>query len=394
MIRKVLKQAVNLPRLIFILLVMWAGFSIIMLAVRFYADIRPAFSASDLWRGEHLIISKDISPIATTGQLLKRKEKPSFSQKEMREIESQTFISDLTPFTASSFKARAYTANKELGGFYTELFFESVPDRFIDLEDEDWGWNSTRDFIPVILPKTYLNLYNFGFATAQNLPQISEEAAGLIPFKVSIEGNGTQAQFEARIVGFSDRLNTILVPLEFLTYTNAEFGETNPPVSRLILITPDPSDTELLAYIKASGYDYNKEQLNNGKARLLLNTATVIVLITGLFISLLALWMFILSSHLLLQKNKQNIHYLIMLGYSHRQILRPFLQLNALTSVLVFGLSLIPYFMLQELWRSNLKAVLSESALNDIWVFIGGMLLLLILGVINILSTSKSIKKL
>src|SRR6056297_3344877 len=121
MIRKVLKQAVNLPRLIFILLVMWAGFSIIMLAVRFYADIRPAFSASDLWRGEHLIISKDISPIATTGQLLKRKEKPSFSQKEMREIESQTFISDLTPFTASSFKARAYTANKELGGFYTEL---------------------------------------------------------------------------------------------------------------------------------------------------------------------------------------------------------------------------------------------------------------------------------
>ncbi|HKK68756.1 MAG TPA: FtsX-like permease family protein, partial [Bacteroidales bacterium] len=99
-------------------------------------------------------------------------------------------------------------------------------------------------------------------------------------------------------------------------------------------------------------------------------------------------------SHLLLQKNKQNIHYLIMLGYSHKQILRPFIQLNALTSVLVFGLSLIPYFILQELWRSNLKAVLSESALNDIWVFIGGMLLLLILGVINILSTSKSIKKL
>ncbi|MFO7790223.1 MAG: FtsX-like permease family protein [Bacteroidales bacterium] len=394
MIWKILKQEFKIHQSIIIAAVMFTGFSIIILAARFYADIRPAFTSQDLWTTEHLIISKDISGLSTTGQLLGNKEKPSFSQEEIEALKDQDFITELAPFTPSSFQARVYTVNDELGGFYSDIFFESVPSRYIDLEDQEWNWSPAEKYIPVILPKTYLNLYNFGFASAQNLPQISEEAAGMIPFRVVVKGNGKQGEFLARIVGFSDRLNTILVPASFLEYANPKFGTKEPPVSRLILLTPDPSDTELLEYIKSKGYDYNKEQLKSGKARLLLNTATVVVVVTGLLISLLALGMFILSSQLLLQKNKTNIHFLLALGYSHRQIVQPFIKLNALTSGLVFILSLLPFFLVSKAYSDALGTILSEDPLPDLWILAGGFILLAMFSGFNILSTYKQVKRL
>ncbi len=394
MIRNILKQEFKIHQIIIIGLVMFAGFSIIILSARFYADIRPVFTSHDLWQTEHLVISKEVAALSTTGQLFSAKEKPAFSEREIEELSQQPFISDLAAFTPSSFEARVYTASEKLKGFYSDLFFESVPSRYIDLKDQEWQWSPSAKYIPVILPKTYLNLYNFGFATAQNLPQISEEAAGLIPFRVVVKGNGKQGEFLARIVGFSDRLNTILVPQEFLSYANAKYGETNPPVSRLILLTPDPSDRELLEFIKSKGYDYNREQLKSGKARLLLNTATLIVIVTGLLISLLALWMFVISSQLLMHKNKTNIHHLIALGYSYRQIVIPFLQLNVVTSVLVFLLSLIPYFLVTHAYRDTLKSILGETTVSNVYILCGGLILLAVFTTINITNTYKGVKRL
>ncbi|MFW5767823.1 MAG: hypothetical protein ACOCXO_05590, partial [Bacteroidota bacterium] len=112
MIWKVLRQEFKVSQMLLIITVMFAGFSIIMLTARFYADIRPVFSGEDLWQTEHLIISKEVSPLTTTGQLLRKRDKPSFSEKEMAEIKDQPFVKDLAAFTASSFKATAYTRNK------------------------------------------------------------------------------------------------------------------------------------------------------------------------------------------------------------------------------------------------------------------------------------------
>jgi len=59
MIRNILKQEFKIHQIIIIGLVMFAGFSIIILSARFYADIRPVFTSHDLWQTEHLVISKE-----------------------------------------------------------------------------------------------------------------------------------------------------------------------------------------------------------------------------------------------------------------------------------------------------------------------------------------------
>ena len=52
----------------------------------------------------------------------------------------------------------------------------------------------------------------------------------MVPLKLSLSGNGRQEWVDARIVGFSSRLNTIAVPEEFMQWANSEFSET-PAVS-------------------------------------------------------------------------------------------------------------------------------------------------------------------
>ena len=46
----------------------------------------------------------------------------------------------------------------------TDMFFESVPDGFVDVNLDKWVFNENEPVIPIIIPRNYLNLYNFGFA--------------------------------------------------------------------------------------------------------------------------------------------------------------------------------------------------------------------------------------
>ncbi len=393
MIWKILKSDFRINQLLGIIGIMLLGFSIVLLAARFYADIRPSFRGNDLWQHEHLIISKKISKTQTTAQILGKGQKPSFSQNEIQELIDQDFIKDLAVFTSSSFETSAYTDGNMLGGFYTELFFESVPSKYIDLDNENWTWQNNSTYIPVILPKSYLNLYNFGFATSQNLPQINEEAASSVPFRIVIRGNHKKAEFQARIVGFSDRLNTILVPQEFLDYANPHFGKDSVPVSRIVLLTPDPSDPELLKFIESKHYDYNKEKMNNGKARMLLNTATAITIGTGLLINLLALWLFILSSSLLLQKNKKKIIQLKSIGYSNKEITQPFVRLSVYVSGIVFTLSLIPYFSISQIYRNALSTIIPEDSISHLSILIPGLIFIIGLSGFNLFLIRKKIRK-
>lgn len=52
-------------------------------------------------------------------------------------------------------------------GFSTYLFFESVPDRFLDVDSQAWHYEPGSRDIPIVIPRNYLNLYNFGFARSQ-----------------------------------------------------------------------------------------------------------------------------------------------------------------------------------------------------------------------------------
>jgi hypothetical protein len=370
MIWKVLKSEFRLWQSLGIMVLISLGISVILLTIRFYADIKPAFRVHDLWETEQIIISKKIKSDITASQLLGKSKKPGFSPDEIENIKSLPFIDDVAIFESGHFQTIVRIDSKLLDDFYSEIFFESVPAHIISIPKNTWTWQQGDEFIPIILPKFYLNLYNFGFASTQNLPQISEKAAYSIPFQITLIGNEHKKQFSARIVGFTDKINSILVPQNFLQYANSTFATSKSLPSRLVLLTKNPSAPELLAFLSEQDYDYNQSLLNNSKAQILINTGSSIVLIIGLIISLMAFWLFMMTSQLFLYRSKDKIHILKILGYSQKEILFPMIISHITIYFTALSLSIIPFSIIKSLYRENLTVIIAKNSISDLWLYI------------------------
>ena len=50
----------------------------------------------------------------------------------------------------------------------TAMFFAIVPDAFVDVVSDKWTFIPGTATVPIILPRNYLNLYNYGFARSRN----------------------------------------------------------------------------------------------------------------------------------------------------------------------------------------------------------------------------------
>ncbi len=372
MIWKVLRTNIKVSQLIAAFVGVLCGLSLLMGAVLFYSDIRQIFEDKEgFWKDEYIVINKDIHFSDSFKQVLdSEKGKAVFSAEEIENLKNQSFISDVATFTAATFSISVFTdRDSPLAGFYSDIFFEAVPDDYIDVNTEDWFWEEGMLFVPTILPRAYLNLYNFGFAQSQGLPQISEDGAGILDFNVVIYGQGERAEFKTSIVGFSDRLNTFLVPLSFINWGNKQFGHTEyPEPGRLIIIAPDPSNIEMLEFFEDNEYVVSKSLLSNSKALAFLKITTGIVLTIGIIIITLAFWLMIVSLLLLLERNYDNISKLSLLGYTLNEIAKPYTLLIIILLYAMYFCSYIPLLIFRSVYSDVLVSIGYQVSLSGLGI--------------------------
>jgi hypothetical protein len=399
MIWKVLRNNIKISQLIGVFIGIMLGLTILMGALSFYIDIKPVFEDKEgFWKDEYIVISKKITLGNTFSQVLFHNDnKPLFSDSEISEIRNQDFVKDVAVFSNCSFKINAYTDEESMfTGFYTDLFFESVPDDYVDVNYDNWNWNEETEFLPVIIPKMYLNLYNFGFAQSQNLPQISESSVSAVKFNIRIRGNTKSRQFASRIVGFSERINTILVPEDFVKWGNENFGsEKNPQPGRLIVVVDDPFNSEMFEFFEERNYDVNKSEINNSKAMVFLKIIISIVFSIGMIIILLAFLLVIISIQLLLQRDNENIKKLSILGYSLSEISKPYKLLVLILLTATFICSVVLIYIFKGFYLSNFATLgyssMSSSIINAVLFGFGLVLLIIVLLILMIKNQIKRI---
>lgn len=296
------------------------GLCIVLSALQLFRDVSSVWDAEDSFISrDYLIISKQVGGL---GSLLSGKQS-AFSTDDIAEIESQPWVRRIGRFTASNF---GVSASVDLGGkgMSTAMFLESIPDEFFDVSPPDWKFTPGTDTtVPVIISKEYLSLYNFGFAASRGLPQISESMIGMVPLRLSISGNGKQMWMPAKIVGFSSRLNTIAVPEDFMTWANGNFSDNaQSDPSRIIVETNSPGDPAIDTFLRSHRYEVAGDKVDNGRAAYFLAVITAVVVAVGAIISLLSFFILLLSIYLLLQKNREKLRQLMMLGYSPSEVAR------------------------------------------------------------------------
>ena len=318
---KLLRRHISVPQLAGFFLANLLGLLIVLLSLQFYLDVKPLFTADDGFiRSEYLILSKRISALNAVGLGSTN----TFTEQEMDELRSQSFTKSVGAFTASQYKVGCSLGLEGIAQFGTEMFFESVPDAFVDVDLKKWHYEP-GDAVPIILPRTYLAIYNFGFAQSQNLPKLSEGVIGMVDMTVSLRGNGLDERVKGRVIGFSQRLNTILVPESFIRWSNARYApEADTAPSRIILEVSNPTDDAIVSYITEHGYEMEEDKLDAGRMTYFLRITAGIVMAIGLLISILSFYILMLSIYLLVEKNTEKMRSLLLIGYSPARVAMPY----------------------------------------------------------------------
>ena len=283
-------------------------------------------------------------------------------QNELDSLRSKDWVVKADKYSPSKFNALASVrfGSQEME---TALFFESVPKDYFDEIPPNWTFNAKdpNAILPIVLPRDYLALYNFGFASSRGLPKIGENVLTTIPIEISVSGNGLQRDIKAKIAGFSSRLNTIAVPEEFIEWGNATFSrnKSSEPTRIIAEISISPTDKRVKEYIETNNLEIGGDKSLTTSAGSIIDIITSTLTVIGSVICVLAIGLLIVSIFLLMHKTRSVIYRLVVLGFTSKKIILIYFSLFCAVNLLVLGLSIGGIFIL----NICLKTILWESGI-------------------------------
>lgn len=384
LLKKIIRSGTGRSRYIMAMTGLSFAIILILAAVQLQADYRDLLYSKNNRDSvaNFLVINKTITDqnLGATG----------LTESEIKDLQNQVYVESVGLLTPSRFKASIQSASDRFP-FYTDIAFESVPKEFIDITAKDWTWNENAMFIPIIAPNMFLDFYNFQFSFSQNLPQLTQQVVKMIVFKVNVYGPKGMVTFNGRVVGFSDRISSLLVPEEFMNWGNTVFGKKQDlKPSRVIIKTRDAGNPQLTAYLKGKNLSTDADKTRFSKYRRVVDIVVSISGITGIILFSFALLVFTLFIQLTVASSREDIRLLITLGTSPSQ-LRGFLFLRFLPGTLVIILvsfcmvGIIQFLLYRQLTQQGIFL----SRLPDITTTLAA---LLIAGVVWLV-TGFSIKK-
>ncbi len=236
-----------------------------------------------------------------------------FHEQDIEELRAQPFIDGASPLLANDFRVQLSAG--QMIPFSTDLFLETLDDSFIDTVPPSFQWREGQVELPIILSSDFLEIYNI-FAPGQGLPQVSKQTATTIPVEVICSGNGLEETFVGKVVGFSDRVNSVLVPKTFLEWGNQRFSRGKAlAVGRVFIKARDINNPRLLEYLDAKGYTVNRDRTMFGRSKMVIQWIFSGLGVFGLLVVTLSLLLFSFYLQLVIARSRDSLVLLITLGY-------------------------------------------------------------------------------
>ena len=390
---KLLRQHISFPQFAGFLLANFSGMLVVLFGYQFYNDVLPVFTRQDTFlKSDYLVVSKRIGVSTTISG-----SDNTFTEQETEELSRQEFSKKVGRFTSAEYKVYASMGIQGQNILNSEIFLESVPDSFVDVPKSEWIFDKDTREVPVLLPQSYINIYNFGFAESHSLPKISAGVTGAVDLTFFIHSqDGRDVKYKGRVIGFSNRLNTVLVPQSFVEWSNNNFapGETSRP-NRLLLDVSNPADDALTKFLDRHGYDVDTDKLDAGKTTFFLRMIVFIVMAVGVVITVLAFYILMLSIYLLVQKNSEKLETLLLIGYSPSGVALPYQCLAALLNLIAFLSAMALLVVLRGRYLQALYQLfpdLSEPSVSP--SFILGLAILALVSILNFIVIRRKIARL
>lgn len=346
----------------------FVGTFLLLAAVQFQSDAKSALHDHEP-PANYFSINKRItgSGIENIGKSY------DFNASEVAAIQERPEILDLGTFARSRFAVtlHLWPAGRLFGrgkAAKADVFFESVPDAFIDNETISWQWKPGDSSIPLIIPKFYLDLWNLGFApTRAEYPTLGADAALRMPIDVLL-GNPPDAMLKGKFVAFSRRINGILVPENFLRWANQTYAplvdRNATSSSRLIVRTKVAPKRDLLKFLESQDYELNREMPESDGLSDAILWAFLTVAAIGLALSLLSVATFAASFRLVVTRSSERIANLLHLGFEHRKLSQIYVGHFLRLFSIAFGSSLIALWIAKSVVDKKLAGLSIEAPIG------------------------------
>lgn len=380
---KLLRQHISIGQFAGFFVANLLGMIIVLSGYQFYNDVLPIFTNGDSFmKSNAIMVTKRIG----TGNALSGNAS-TFSAKDIAELEKQPFTRRTGAFMSANYKTHANMSISGTQIFSSEIFFESIPDEFIDINMKDWRYNAGDDIVPIILPRSYINIYNFGFARSHALPQISDGLMGMIDLQLRIHANGKEQTFQGKVVAFSSSMTSILVPEAFMKWSNETFAPEGENVTtRLLMEVANPGDKALMAYFEKNGLEMDSDKLNAEKTTYFLRLIVSMVMVIGIIISALSFYILMLSIYLLVQKNTEKLQNLLLIGYRSTRVALPYQLLTGGLNLLVLLIAIVAVWLIRNYYVDIIAALYPEIGRGSIlYALLLGIVLFLIVTLLNVI---------
>lgn len=363
------------------------GLLIVMLSMNVYLQFQELLAKKE--SANFLMVSKLVKNVSFKGD--------AFTSNELEELSKQEFVKRLTPVYANKF---GVWMDIDMLRLHTQALAEAIPDDFIDIDlPLSWRkysrrWDPESDYIPIIVSREMINMYNLSFALSNGTPQVTDNLIYTLNGKIIIKGNGKRRVFKTSIVGLSERVNSILVPYTFLEWANENFGDGQEAKSHKVLVeVENRTDPKIQDFFEGRDYQVEKSKLINQKNLSTLYVLLFVMVVFGVAFIVFSMTIVVSNFALLIAEAKSEIVLLRTLGYTQKKIARHFFDYILKFEVFVSALALLLVMGVYYLIALALQNVGFEVGMGVYTsVFLLGIALFAITLFISYFSLNKTLK--
>jgi hypothetical protein len=318
------------------------GLTFLFLSVHYLFKFQQYGAHSETLKVNTLILQKKVT-YSTTLQIAKS----DFSQQDIQLLKELPAVSVIEPVVNNQFRVWLETNDRMLPIFKTDVFLQAVANEFLDVQTPEWKWEKGDKKVPIIMPRDFLVMMNT-FLSASGMPQISDELATQVNFKIRISNGQEQEWYDSKIVGFTNEVAALLVPKSFMTHANSKFGHSeNQKITQLMVATKKGQFGEIEQYMNENGLEAKKSHVLINRLKSVVNTLLFIVLSISFIALVNAMFVLIQYLQLLLSRNEYSIKVLLRIGHHIPQLVRHFVIYLGKQFFLLSSLSFLTFYLLK-----------------------------------------------
>lgn len=321
MLNKLLFKHQDKKQLVIAMIGAFLGITFLITSIHYLIKVNEFGKGADILGPNTLIVQKKVTNSSTLMLT-----KTDFSKREIERMIAETFIKDVKPVTSNNFDVSFQTDDPLVPYFRTDVFIQTVDKNFLDVKTEKWHWKKGDAFVPIIMPREFLVMLNT-FMSASEMSQVSDDLAMQVKFKFKLWNNSKnrEEKVDARIIGFTNEVSSILVPESFMEYGNKIYSDGTEQKITQVMISGEESQFGLLEdMLTKKGLESKNAQVVTSRLKSVVGTLIIVVLgisIIAVFVSGLVLIQYM---QLLMSRNLYEVRTLMRIGYHPKELIKSF----------------------------------------------------------------------